>query len=101
MQPEEMRLLIRETVNAVLDERNRIEADKHAADHAFIEFLRQKEKRKQKMWVSVKKNVLVFLVISALGGLGTLIWIGWLSVNHKSLRASDTDPTIKSAQPAP
>lgn len=101
MQPEEMRLLIRETVNAVLDERNRIEADKHAADHAFIEFLRQKEKRKQEIWVSVKKNVLAFLIVSALGGLGTLIWNGWLSVNHKSPRASDTDPPTKSAPPSP
>lgn len=77
MERDELKGLIHETVNAVLDERNRVDAEKHAADHAFIEMLRQKEQRKQEIWISVKKNIIGFLIISTLTGLGTLIYNGW------------------------
>lgn len=83
MDREELKELIHETLSMVLDERNRVDAEKHAADHIFIEMLRQKEQRKQEIWISVKKNVLVFVIISALGGFGTLVWNGWMSANDK------------------
>ena len=90
METEEMRALIRETVNAVLDDRNRMDAVKHAADHIFIEFLRQREQRRQEIWVSVKKNVIVFLITSALIGIGALVWNGWLVANSKPPTSGST-----------
>lgn len=83
METEEFRMLMHESINAVLDQRNRVDADKHAADHAFIELLRQKEQRKQEIWISVKKNVIAFLIVSTLGALSALIWSGWQVTNTK------------------
>lgn len=76
MERDELKELIHETVSAVLDERNRVESELHAADHAFIALLRQKEQRKQEIWVSVKKNIIGFLLVSALSALGGLVWHG-------------------------
>lgn len=102
MEAKEMQALIKETINAVLDERNRIEAEKHAADHAFIEFLRQREKRRQEIWVSVKKNVIAFLITSALIGIGTLVWNGWLAINGKPPKTPGSgDPSSNSTPRSP
>lgn len=80
---EDLRLLIHETVGQVLDERNLVDAEQHAADHVFVEVLRQKEQRKQELWISVRKNVIGFLIISALTGLGALLWSGWETTHDK------------------
>lgn len=102
METEEMRMLIRETINAVLDERNRVDQVRHAADHTFVDFLRQREQRRQEIWVSVKKNVIAFLITSVLIGIGTLVWNGWLAANGKPSRTTGSgDPMSNSTPRAP
>jgi len=93
MDSAELKTLIHETVGEVLDQRNRVEAEKHAADHVFIDILRQKEQRKQEIWISVKKNVIGFLIISALTGIGTLTWQGYQATSQaKQVPSSKESP---------
>lgn len=72
---EEMTALL----NAVLDSRDRIDKERHRADHEFIDLLRAQHQARQELWKKFQTSLVGGAALAVLGGLG---WIGALIIEH-------------------
>jgi len=72
---QELRDLLKRTIHEVLDERNSIDHETHASQHAFLtELLKRKESRRQ-MWAKAKDTAIGVATVAILSGFA---WIGKL-----------------------
>lgn len=65
---------IKQAVNEVLTERDRIDSIKHRDHHAFLEGLIEREKRRVEFWIKVKQQVVGWGIIVGLGSIGTAVY---------------------------
>jgi len=79
---------IKQLMNEVLDERDRIDHDVHKEDHEFITYLREKDKIRRERWEKITKTAIGAVVTVVMGKMFfVLYWIGDLVIeglkNHK------------------
>lgn len=65
---------VRDVVNEVLDERTRVGEPKHTDHHQFMQMQIERYEAKKRLRESVKKQVIGWGVIVALGGIGTAVY---------------------------
>lgn len=65
---------LQDAINEVMDERARIDQATHVQHHEFIEMLIEQYQEKKRVRESVKKQVIGWGVILALGGVGTAVY---------------------------
>lgn len=72
-----------EILGRVLDERRVIDAETHASDHAFVQMLKERERRRIERVERVRQHVIGWGVISAIGTAGFALWQWFLAtVKH-------------------
>lgn len=64
---------IRTAIAAELDARNRIDAETHAADHAWVQEMRQCNARRREIFLKVLTHVLGWSAALGAGWLGSVI----------------------------
>lgn len=65
---------VQDAINEVMDERARIDQVTHVQHHQFIEMQIEEYQDKKRLRESVKKQVIGWGVILALGGIGTAVY---------------------------